>query len=88
MVLLTVVYSRAQREGNRKPGLLHAHGAAYGEMLDKRWLKASLAVDGFLHMQMLGQSHLLTLSQKDDMYSEAEVEKERSGIKKEVAQRN
>ncbi|CDY12792.1 BnaC07g16410D [Brassica napus] len=37
MVPLTVVYSRAQREGNRKPGLLHAHGA-YGEMLDKRWL--------------------------------------------------
>ncbi|CAF2037668.1 hypothetical protein BRARA_I00871 [Brassica rapa] len=36
MVPLTVVYSRAQREENGKPGLLHVHGA-YGEMLDKRW---------------------------------------------------
>lgn len=36
MVPLTLVYSRAQREENRKPGLLHVHGA-YGEMLDKRW---------------------------------------------------
>ncbi|KAL0721637.1 hypothetical protein Bca4012_036236 [Brassica carinata] len=36
MVPLTVVYSRAQREENRKPRLLHVHGA-YGEMLDKRW---------------------------------------------------
>lgn len=36
MVPLTVVYSRAQKEDNRKPGLLHVHGA-YGEMLDKRW---------------------------------------------------
>lgn len=36
MVPLTIVYSRAQREENQKPGLLHVHGA-YGEMLDKRW---------------------------------------------------
>ena len=59
MVLLTVVYSRAQREGNRKPGLLHAHGAAYGEMLDKRWLKASWVL-AYADVRSVPSSHSLS----------------------------
>ena len=71
MVPLTVVYSRAQREENKKPGLLHVHGA-YGEMLDKRWrseLKSLLDrgwVLAYADVRSVPSSHL---SQKlRDMY--------------------
>ena len=101
MVPLTVVYSRAQREENGKPGLLHVHGA-YGEMLDKRWrseLKSLLDrgwVLAYADVRSVPSSHL---SQKYlkicikfftywGLFTEVEVEKERSGIKKEEAQRN
>ncbi|KAJ7952897.1 Protease 2 [Quillaja saponaria] len=36
VIPLTIVYSRNSRTENKKPGILHGHGA-YGELLDKRW---------------------------------------------------
>lgn len=36
MVPLTIVFARDNKNKNKKPGLLHGHGA-YGELLDKRW---------------------------------------------------
>lgn len=103
LVPLTVVYSRAQKEENRKPGLLHVHGA-YGEMLDKRWrseLKSLLDRGWVLAYADVRSVPSSLLSQILDLlcryvfifgfsglFSEVEVGKERSGIKKEEAQRN
>lgn len=36
MVPLTIVFARDNKNKNKRPGLLHGHGA-YGELLDKRW---------------------------------------------------
>ncbi|XP_061352527.1 uncharacterized protein LOC133297406 [Gastrolobium bilobum] len=36
LIPLTVVFSRNNKPEDKKPGILHGHGA-YGELLDKRW---------------------------------------------------
>ncbi|CAL0313474.1 unnamed protein product [Lupinus luteus] len=36
LIPLTIVFSRYNKPEDKKPGILHGHGA-YGELLDKRW---------------------------------------------------
>lgn len=36
VVPLTIIFSRNSKTKDKKPGILHGHGA-YGELLDKRW---------------------------------------------------
>lgn len=36
LIPLTVVFARNNNPEDKKPGILHGHGA-YGELLDKRW---------------------------------------------------
>lgn len=36
LIPLTIVFARNNKPGDKKPGILHGHGA-YGELLDKRW---------------------------------------------------
>lgn len=36
MIPLTIVFARDNKTKDKKPGILHGHGA-YGELLDKRW---------------------------------------------------